>query len=70
MAFVADAIVTVIVTFVTQPKPIEELQGLVYGMANVPEEHYATEDDAWYRSPKLLGFSALGLTFAVSLFFI
>jgi solute:Na+ symporter, SSS family len=69
MAFVADAIVTVIVTLVTKPKPVEELQGLVYGMANVPEEHYASED-AWYRSPKLLGFGALGLTAAVSLFFI
>ena len=69
MAFVFDAVVTVAVTLVTQPKPIAELQGLVYGMANVPEEHYASED-AWYRSPKLLGFSALGLTFVVSLFFI
>ena len=36
-AFVADAIVTVIVSMVTQPKPIEELQGLVYGMANEEE---------------------------------
>ncbi len=69
MAFVFDAVVTVAVTLVTQPKPISELQGLVYGMANVPEEHYASED-AWYRSPKLLGFSALGLTAVVSLFFI
>ena len=69
MAFVFDAVVTVAVTLVTQPKPIAELQGLVYGMANVPEEHYASED-AWYRSPKLLGFSALGLTAVVSLFFI
>ena len=69
MAFVADAVVTVAVTLVTKPKPVEELQGLVYGMANVPEEHYASED-AWYRSPKLLGFTALGLTFGISLFFI
>jgi SSS family solute:Na+ symporter len=68
-AFVFDAVVTVAVTLVTQPKPISELQGLVYGMANAPEEHYASED-AWYRSPKLLGFSALGLTVGISLFFI
>jgi solute:Na+ symporter, SSS family len=68
-AFAADAIVTVIVTFMTQPKPVSELQGLVYGMANVPEEH-DPEEDAWYRSPKLLGFGALGLTAAISLFFI
>jgi SSS family solute:Na+ symporter len=68
-AFAADAIVTVVVTLVTTPKPVEELQGLVYGMANVPEEH-DPEEDKWYRSPKLLGFSALGLTAVISLFFI
>jgi len=68
-AFVADAIVTVAVTMVTEPKPVEELQGLVYGMANVPEEH-DREEDAWYRSPKLLGFGALGVTTILSLFFI
>jgi SSS family solute:Na+ symporter len=68
-AFAADAIVTVIVTLVTQSKPVEELQGLVYGMANVPEEHDA-EEDKWYRSPNLLGFTALGLTAVISLFFI
>ena len=33
-AFVVDAIVTVIVTYFTKPKPIEELHGLVYGMAD------------------------------------
>ena len=37
LAFVVDAIVTVIVTLVTTPKPVEELQGLVYGMANIDE---------------------------------
>jgi solute:Na+ symporter, SSS family len=68
-AFGADAIVTVIVTFVTQPKTSEELQGLVYGQANIPDERDPTED-VWYRSPKLLGFSALGLTAVISLFFI
>src|ERR1700754_2814959 len=33
-AFVVDAVVTVLVTLRTTPKPVEELQGLVYGMAN------------------------------------
>src|SRR5215217_7844749 len=36
-AFVADAIVSVAVTFVTTPKPVAELEGLVYGMAVVDE---------------------------------
>src|SRR5690242_9039152 len=34
LAFVTDAVVTVLVTLRTRPKPVEELQGLVYGMAN------------------------------------
>ena len=59
-AFVADAIVTVAVSLVTQPKPIEELQGLVYGMANVEEDEPAGER-VWYRKPWLLGAGALGL---------
>jgi SSS family solute:Na+ symporter len=55
-AFVVDAIVTVVVSLVTKPKPVEELQGLVYGMANV-DEH--PRKHAWWESPKLLGFSTL-----------
>ena len=47
LAFVVDAVVTVVVTLVTQPKPVEELQGLVYGMANVDES--ASADEGWWR---------------------
>jgi SSS family solute:Na+ symporter len=57
-AFVVDAIVTVVVTLMTRPKPVEELQGLVYGMANVDEEH-GRRVLRWWESPKLLGFSTL-----------
>jgi SSS family solute:Na+ symporter len=57
MAFVVDAIVTVIVTLMTKPKPVEELQGLVYGMANVDES--VKRPPHWWESPKLLGFSVL-----------
>ena len=38
VAFSLDAVVTVGVTFVTEPRPVEELEGLVYGMANDGEE--------------------------------
>jgi SSS family solute:Na+ symporter len=55
-AFVVDAIVTVLVTLRTTPKPIEELQGLVYGMAN---EDPDKRPHKWWESPKLLGFSTL-----------
>ena len=34
----------------TQPKPIEELQGLVHGMANEAEA-LSREEQAWYRKP-------------------
>ena len=68
-AFVADAVVSVGVSTVTQPKPIEELQGLVHGMANEAEA-LSEEEQAWYRQPWLLAVGALGLTVLVSLFFI
>ena len=54
LAFVVDAIVTVIVTMMTKPKPREELQGLVYGMANV-DEYAERRTHKWWESPKLLG---------------
>jgi SSS family solute:Na+ symporter len=69
IAFCLDAIVSVGVTFVTEPKPIEELEGLVYGMA-AKEERLSRADRAWYRSPRLLAFAVLGLTILASLFFI
>jgi solute:Na+ symporter, SSS family len=69
IAFCLDAVVSVGVTFVTEPRPVEELQGLVYGMAN-EEERLTRADRAWYRSPKVLAFTVLGLTVVASLFFI
>jgi SSS family solute:Na+ symporter len=69
VAFGADAIVSVVVSLMTQPKPVEELQGLVYGMANV-EDEVSKEDQAWYRQPWVLAVGALGLTVILSLLFI
>jgi SSS family solute:Na+ symporter len=66
VAFVSCAAVTVIVSMFTQPKPIHELQGLVYGMANTDDDH-ARGDEVWYRSPKVLGIIAIGLASAFSL---
>jgi solute:Na+ symporter, SSS family len=68
-AFVADALVSVVVTMFTQPKPVEDLQGLVYGMANTADE-LSEEERAWYRQPWLLAVGALGLTLIVSIIFI
>jgi SSS family solute:Na+ symporter len=69
IAFSLDAIVSVAVSFVTEPRPVAELQGLVYGMAN--DDDTVTEaDSGWYRSPLLLGVAALGLTVVASVLFI
>jgi len=51
LAFVVDAIVTVLVTLRTRPKPVEELQGLVYGMANT--------EGGQSQTPKILGGAVL-----------
>jgi SSS family solute:Na+ symporter len=70
-AFVADAVVTVVVTMVTPSKPIRELAGLVWGVpdpdAGDPHEGYVRR---WWESPKLLGFTALGIVLVLSILFI
>ncbi len=40
-------IVTVGVSYATKPKPVSELEGLVYGVVPLPVEH----DDHWYQKP-------------------
>ncbi|GAA5013616.1 sodium:solute symporter family protein [Streptomyces sp. NPDC005813] len=58
--FVAGAVVMVVVSLFTAPKPEEELQGLVYGTRSPGmEEPPAPGDDAWYRKPALLGWGAV-----------
>jgi SSS family solute:Na+ symporter len=68
VAFTLDALVSVGVTFVTRPRPVEELEGLVYGMATIEERK--PRDRGWYRSPVLLGATVLVMTAIASLFFI
>jgi solute:Na+ symporter, SSS family len=58
LAFVAVSVVAVAVTLVTTPKPRAELQGLVYGMANI-DEYAERRVLKWWESPKLLGFTTL-----------
>jgi SSS family solute:Na+ symporter len=69
-AFAADAVVTVVVTLVTRPKPVNQLAGLVWGVpdpdAGDPHEGYVRR---WWESPKLLGFTALGIVLVLSIIF-
>ncbi|MEU3283465.1 sodium:solute symporter family protein [Streptomyces longwoodensis] len=65
VGFVAGAVVMVVVSLFTAPKPAAELQGLVYGTRSPGmQEPPAAGDDAWYRRPALLGWGAIVLAAA------
>jgi len=64
VAFVADAVVSVVVSFVTAPKPAEDLEGLVYGTA-VDHGEVAQGDRVWWRNPVPLGLGAVVIAFAL-----
>jgi SSS family solute:Na+ symporter len=63
IAFVADAVVTVLVSLVTPQKPMNELRGLVWGLPrrDLEPERVDEADRVWYRSPWLLGGVAMAL---------
>ncbi len=70
-AFVADVVVTVIVTYMGKPKPLSELGGLVWGVPdpNAPDPSKVAKPP-WWKSPMVLGFGALGITVLLSLIFL
>jgi SSS family solute:Na+ symporter len=71
VAFVADAVVTIGVSLITRPKPEHELRGLVWGLQrDDPDDDFVRGDDAWYRSPWLLGTGALILVVVLNIIFI
>jgi solute:Na+ symporter, SSS family len=71
VAFVADAVVTIVVSLVTQPKPQHELKGLVWGLPrDEPEDDFVRGDDAWYRKPWLLATGAVILLVVLNIIFI
>ena len=63
VAFAVDAIVSVAVTFVTRPKPVSELEGLVYG--TTVDKGDLADTQGWWRSPILLGGVALAISAAL-----
>ena len=64
IAFLADALVSILVSLFTQPKPVTELDGLVYG-SKVDMGEVAETDKVWWRSPVALGVGALALSAAL-----
>ena len=53
-----------VVSLFTQPKPVKELQGLVYGMANVDEDR---RPRPFWQRPGPLAIGALALTLILNI---
>jgi SSS family solute:Na+ symporter len=72
VAFVADAVVTVVVSLITRQKPQEELRGLVWGLPrrDVEPDRMDESERVWYRSPWLLGAGAIALVVILNIIFI
>src|SRR3954449_11624716 len=59
-AFVVDIVVSVVVSFLTRPKPDKELRGLVYSLT--PKANFHDEDEgdmSWWQKPNQLAAVAL-----------
>jgi solute:Na+ symporter, SSS family len=72
IAFITGAVVLVLVSLVTKPKPEEDLRGLVWGLTR-KEEREANEDPRdklWWRSPWLLGGVAIAILVVLNIIFI
>jgi SSS family solute:Na+ symporter len=70
-AFVADAVVLVVVSLVTQPRDREDLRGLVWGLKREGQEgEMIIGDERWYRQPVVLGIIALVIAVALDIIFI
>jgi SSS family solute:Na+ symporter len=61
----------VIVSLFTKPKPDHEIEGLVWGLKRPEQESDSVVgDQAWYRSPILLGVGALVIVVVLNVIFI
>jgi solute:Na+ symporter, SSS family len=71
ISFATVLIVGTLVSLLTKPKPVDQLGGLVFGVGKIDLKGDAVVgDQAWYRSPVLLGVIALALCVALYLPFL
>ncbi|MGH3317663.1 MAG: sodium:solute symporter family protein [Nocardioidaceae bacterium] len=69
-AFVVDIIVSYVVSLATQPKPDEQLRGLVYSLTPKESFHDPRDDrESWYQRPTLLAGIALVMVIALNVIF-
>ena len=64
-AWVLCFAVTIFVSFLTTPKPDEELKGLVYSMTEKKE----AVERVWYKKPWVLGATAITITIVLNIIF-
>ncbi|HYT73429.1 MAG TPA: sodium:solute symporter family protein [Vicinamibacterales bacterium] len=57
--------VTILISLLTRPKPVEQLKGLVYGLTPAPSEGHLP----WFLKPLILGIIVLACTAALNLIF-
>ncbi len=70
VAFVVDVVLSIVVSLVTRPKPVEELRGLVY--SETPREDLVDADEAsypWYRRTMPLAGIALVMVIILNVLF-
>ena len=70
-AFVMDIVISVIVTLFTQPRPANELTGLVWSLTprDALRKVETKEDAAWYRKPAVLGIGVLVIALVLNILF-
>ncbi len=64
-AWIVCLAVTIAVSLVTQPKPDDELRGLVWGLTEQKED----VEEAWYKKPWVLAIIVLAITVALNIYF-
>jgi solute:Na+ symporter, SSS family len=64
-AWIVCLAVTIAVSLVTQPKPDDELRGLVWGLTEQKEG----VEEAWYKKPWVLAVTVLAITVALNIYF-
>jgi len=71
VAFLADAVVTVLVSLVTQPKPDAQLRGLVWGLTpkRLRSPARGRGETGFFRSPVALGMSVLAAALVLNIVF-
>jgi solute:Na+ symporter, SSS family len=68
-AFIVDVIVSVAVTAVTRPKPVEDLHGLVYGLTKKEDFHDTEPALAWWQKPTTLASVAVVILIGLNIAF-